>query len=122
MSYNIDVFKVRKVENFSFSVTNFLELLKEQECHFEQINNEDGSITFELSSSTLQGTIEDDKFFVSTLHCCGSESGYEMEYILEPIFHESTGELIASCAWNGGDTINRVYVKNGEVEWCDLDF
>jgi hypothetical protein len=51
----------------------------------------------------------------------GEGSGTAMNWIIEPALTESTGELTASCIWEGGDSINQLILKNGVVSWRDIE-
>jgi len=44
-----------------------------------------------------------------------------MEWILEPALKDNTGRLEAVCVWEGGDTINKLIVDNGEVKWENIE-
>ena len=65
--------------------------------------------------------MDGDYFLCRSLDCCGEGSGYFINEVLEPALENSKGELIASCVWEGGDTINQIIVKDGNVEWVDID-
>lgn len=65
--------------------------------------------------------IEDEIFICKAINCSGEGSGFTMNEILEPVFKDSKGELIAVCVWEGGDSINRLIVKDGTVEWEQIE-
>lgn len=58
--------------------------------------------------------------YVRDIKVLGEGSDAFMRLILEPALKDSTGELIVSCIWEGGDEINQLVVKNGKVEWYDI--
>lgn len=120
MSYDIDAFKVKKLNNLSFPVSSLFKHERE-DWHFERKNNDDGTVVFEGMSTILNGKIKDDIFFVESIECYGEGSGTEMNWILEPALEDSTGELIASCVWEGGDSINKLIVKDGEIDWEEIE-
>ena len=92
-----------------------------KDWHPDRINNDDGTVTFEIMETTLHGHIENDCLVVSSIDCSGEGSGVAMNWILEPAFENSTGELIASCVWEGGDSINQITVENGKISWKNIE-
>jgi len=44
-----------------------------------------------------------------------------MNEVLEPAFKDNTGKFIASCVWEGGDSINKLIVNGGAVSWEDIE-
>ena len=48
-------------------------------------------------------------------------SGTTMNWILEPAFKDSTGRFVATCIWEGGDSVNRLIVDKGSVIWKEID-
>ena len=120
MSYNIDVFKVKRLEDFRIPVASLYKH-ERSDWHPERRNNDDGTFTFEMMEGEMSGVIENDVLLVHSINCSGEGSGTSMDWILEPAFKESTGILIASCIWEAGDTINQLRVENGEVEWVNIE-
>lgn len=120
MSYNIDTFRVKKLENFRIPIAS---LYKHERVDWypERVNNDDGTVTFCDLETELRGIIDGDFFVCTSINCSGEGSGTVMNWILEPAFEESTGELVASCVWEGGDSINRLTVKDGSVSWEDIE-
>lgn len=51
----------------------------------------------------------------------GEGSGYTFDYLLECILPKSRGELNAVLIWEGGDSMERLVVKNGKVSREDVD-
>ncbi len=120
MSYNIDTFKVTTNNNLRIPVKSLF-THERKDWHPEQRFYEDRA-EFEILETTLSGSIESDIFICDSIDCSGEGSGTAMRYILEPALKESTGELTVSCVWEGGDTINRLIVKDGNVRWEDGDY
>jgi len=44
-----------------------------------------------------------------------------MNEILEPAFKDSKGLFVASLVWEGGDSINRLTVEDGNILWEDIE-
>lgn len=121
MSYNCSIFKTKKLENFKIPVAS---LYKPElsDWHLNRTNNDDGTVTFDgMEETNLSGVIENKIFICQSINCSGEGSGFYMREILEPAFMDSSGELIASCIWECGDSINQLIVKNGNVKWEDIE-
>lgn len=121
MSYNIDTFKLKSVVDLKIPVDAFY-IHEEKDLHPERINEDDGTVVFECScGSWLKGSVEDGIFIVGSMNISGEFSGHFMYDVLVPALKESTGSLVASCVWEGGDGINRIKVENGVVTWEDIE-
>ena len=120
MGYDINTFKVKKIENLKIPVASLFKHSR-SDWHPDQQNNDDDSVTFSIIESEFSGVIVEDIFICQSIDCSGEGSGTVMDWILEPALKDSTGELVASCVWEGGDTINQLIVKNGSVEWKDIE-
>ena len=120
MSYNCDQFNLKKIENFIIPVDSLFKS-ERSDWHPERINNDDGSTTFSFGEPELSGKIEGKMFRCNDIDCSGEGSGFIMDEILEPAFKDSKGTLIASCVWEGGDSINRLTVLGGKVLWEDIE-
>lgn len=120
MSYNIDTFKVKELELFIVPVESLYKH-KDEDWHLSRVNNDDGTVTFSDGATEIHGNIQDDFLFVSGIECSGEGSGSVMNRVIEPAFKDSTGRLVASCVWEGGDCVNRLIVDKGEVTWEDIE-
>ncbi len=120
MSYNIDTFKLKILDELSFPVAALYANPRE-DWHPERKDQEDGVTVFTNLETVLHGRIEGDRYHVTYISCCGEGSGTIMNDMLEPALAESTGRLVASCVWEGGDCINRLNVNNGTVSWEDIE-
>jgi len=121
MSYNCDLFKVKKLENLRIPVASLFKHPR-KDWHPNKEVNEDDTVTFRIMDMVeVTGIIENDILIVEEICCYGNGSGSAMEYVFEPAFEDSIGELIVSCVWEGGDSINQLIVKDGKVEWKDID-
>lgn len=120
MSYNIDTFKVKKLENLKVPVASFFKH-ERSDWHPDKVINDDNSVTFNSLESEWTGRIIEDDFYFDEIKCSGEGSGTTMLWILEPSLEDSTGILIATCVWEGGDSINKLSVENGVVTWADIE-
>jgi len=120
MSYNCDTFKVKQIENFCIPIQSFFKH-KRTDQHPERINHDDGTVTLSFGEFCLFGKIKNNIFVCEDIDISGEGSGWIMNEVLEPAFRDSTGKLIASCVWEGGDSINRLIVDDGNVSWENIE-
>lgn len=132
MSYNIDTFKVKKLENLKIPLASFF-IHPREDWHpkvtygrsymsegREKVLQQEISINV-AESCSIKGTLENEILSVTEIKWYGECSGTGMDWVLGPALKESTGELIASCVWEGGDSVNRLIVKDGNVTWEDIE-
>ena len=109
MSYNCDMFKVKKIENLEFKEDAF------KDCQREI--KPDLTTVFSYCEAWVSGIVVDGSFLCEELECTGEGSGEFIDEILEPALKDSTGILVASCVWEGGDSINHLICKDGKIEY-----
>lgn len=119
MSYNIDTFKVKKLENLIIPFDSFFKC--REDWHPERTNNDDGSVTLDSMESEIKGMLKDGLFEVTEIRCTGEGSGTTMNDIIEPALKDGKGTLIVSCVWEGGDCINKLTAIDGKVSWEDIE-
>lgn len=68
-----------------------------------------------IGDNGLSGTVERDLLNVTGIHCRGEFSGPLYSDILLPLFKEFKGTLDAMVIWEGGDTVERVSIQDGNV-------
>lgn len=117
--YNIDTFKVKKLENLRIPVASLFKH-ERKDWHPKQTIEGDKT-TFSVMDSSVTGIVTDGILAVEDVEFHGEGSGTGMNWIWEPALAESTGELVVSCVWEGGDSINQLRVKDGNVEWVDIE-
>jgi hypothetical protein len=120
MSYNIDHFKVKRLEKLSFPVSALFENPR-TDWHPVRTELPGGVTLFTNLDTELRGVIIGETFHVLHISCYGEGSGTIMEEMIEPALNQSTGILIVSCIWEGGDTINQLRSIDGDVAWIDLE-
>ena len=117
MSYNIDTFKVKRLVDLEIP---FADLIACKYCNVE--NEDDGSTTVSYGEfCTIKGRLAGAMLYVESIDWYGEGSGNNMYNILEPALQKSTGELIVSLVWEGGDSVNQLIVNNGNVIWRNID-
>ena len=112
MSYNCDVFKVKKLENFRLPLKIF--------AGWTFVISEEDELEMSCTDSTITGKLEGEDFVITDMYIVGEGSGNIMR-ILEVLFKNSTGTLIASTVWEGGDSVSRLTVVDGKVTWEEID-
>ena len=78
-------------------------------------------VVFTTMESKIVGTMQGGNLHVTDIQCSGEGSGTIMFHILAPALEKSTGELVAVCVWEGGDSIDRIIVKDGKVMREDIE-
>jgi len=116
MSYNCSNFKVKKIENFRIPISGLYES-DDPDWYFSREDNDDGTTTFYKCETEISGEVDDGILTVNSIDCSGEGSGIILGEILEPTFVASEGELIVICVWEGGDSIEKLTVKDGCVSW-----
>ncbi len=118
MSYNIDTFKVKKLENLIIPLKAFFKH-ERTDWHPEQpriVNAETMEIVMECGCEQLiKGILKDGAIHVTELQMYGEGSGTFKGWILDEALKQSTGELEAVLVWEGGDSITRLIVSDGVV-------
>lgn len=120
MPYNIDTWKVKTLENLRIPVDAFYTHPR-IDWHPDKEYNEDGILTLVCMESHITGKVNENILEVSEIEISGEGSGTSMDWIVEPALKQSRGRLIASCVWEGGDSINRIIVEEGNVHWEDIE-
>jgi hypothetical protein len=123
MSYNIDTFKVKTLKDLVVSVDSLYVHPREDLHPTKMLSKIDDTwLRFQcMASCFLEGPVNDGAIHVKVIDWYGEGSGYDMCEILEPALKNSTGVLVASCVWEGGDSINQLRVDNGKVEWVEIE-
>lgn len=116
MSYNIDTWKTKKIENLVIPLEAFY-IHERQDWHPEKIiNTATNSVELRCGcEQTIRGTLHNDLLTITEFEMSGEGSGTFYDWILEPALKRSTGNLEAVLIWEGGDSITRLIVNNGEV-------
>jgi len=121
MSYNITAWNEKLVENLMIPIGSFYKSGRE-DWHFKKIIEDQQHVTLEGMATVISGFLRPDGYLiVSIFKCVGEGSGTEMNLIIEPALEDSKGKLIATCVWEGGESINKLIVNDGEIEWKEID-
>lgn len=115
MSYNIDTWKMKELRDFRIAMTALCPI--EDYLEEPRLNVETGILTFHGRSEGFElcGKQEGDTLIVESIKNRGEASGTMQEYLVDQVFPHSTGYLCATLIWEGGDSVERLVVKDGVV-------
>jgi hypothetical protein len=121
VSYNIDTFKVKKLKQLRIPLEALYKL--QRNLSVTEVDEEIPHITFKSGEGEpmIWGKAAGSWLEVEGLEVYGEWSGTLMRDLIAPALEESTGVFEASLVWEGGDSINRLIVKDGNVTWEDID-
>ena len=119
MSYNIDAWKTKKLENLEIPVKEFF-THKRDDFHPE-MTKEGEQTTLSDGENEIVGIEKDGILHITSIAVCGEFSGTFYEDILKPALTKSTGKLKAITIWEGGDSVMKLSVKNGEIKESQVD-
>ena len=121
MPYNIDNWRTKKLEDLRIPLKSFFQESNEMWWpEIEWMNKRELTLTF-VDAAEIHGEVIDDIFHIDKIEFYGEGSGTSMAETFEPALAQSKGKLVASLVWEGGDTINRLIVNDGVVEWEDIE-
>ncbi len=116
MSYEIDKWKTKKLNNLVIPLKSFYES-ERTDWHPEQplvINTETMEVKLKCGGDQhIKGILKDGLLTVTEFEMYGEGSGNFMHYVLYDAFRQSAGELEAILVWEGGDSITRLIVNDG---------
>ncbi len=119
MSYNIDTWKTKKLENLVIPLKAFYEH-ERKDWHPKEptiTNAETMEVELECGcEQTIKGVLKDGLLTVTEFEMYGEGSGTFKSWILDEALRQSKGELEAVLVWEGGDSITRLKVKDGILE------
>lgn len=121
MGYNIDNWKTKKLNNLTIPLEAFFRHPR-TDWHPKQSLRGTQDLTLECGcGQEIKGTLNGENIVVTEFDMHGEGSGTFYHMILEPAFKESKGELEAVLVWEGGDTIQKLRVKNGAVITTNIE-
>lgn len=112
MSYNIDSFKVSKLENFKIAVKSFdKKIFGNPEIDFD--TNRVSFYGRMCEECEFEGVLEDGFVTLDKIRISGEGSGHFMATFGDSLLKNSTGKLKAVLVWESGDTIERLSIVDG---------
>jgi hypothetical protein len=125
MSYEVDNWRQKKCKGFRIPIAEIRSIpgvetveeggkfsIKDDDVHSDDANCE---------MVHIEGTIDGDAVVVKDFYIGGEGSGHFYNDWLDKILEASTGEYEAVVIWEGGDSIQRLNVKDGTVTVKDVD-
>lgn len=117
MSYNIDHCKTRSINGLVIPVTA---LYTDASKRFgigqpAIVDMAEMNVRIDIAEGCIEGRLKDGNLHVSLISIFGDGSGYAYEDVLKPALKQSKGEWRARFVWEGGDSINTLSVKDGEI-------
>lgn len=115
MSYNIDTWKTKELRNLRIKMTALH--YEEDYLDYPTMDTQTGTLTFtgRAEGFELRGVQTGAYLDVDSIESYGEASGTMHDYLKETILSQSTGLLVAVLVWEGGDTIERLTVRDGVV-------
>jgi hypothetical protein len=124
MSYNIDKWKTKKLENLVIPLSAFY-LHPRADWHPkppEITNPQTNEIEMACGcEQTIKGLLIDGHIHVSELGMSGEGSGTFKNRVLDEALKRSKGKLEASLIWGCGDSITRLIVNDGNLEENEVE-
>jgi len=123
MSYNIDTWKTKKLENLNVPISAFYKHERSDWHPTKTILDMDTKeIALEcVFGQIIKGILSEGVLSISEFEMHGEGSGTFKGWILDEALKESTGELEAVLVWEGGDSITRLNVKDGKIAELEVE-
>ena len=121
MSYNIDTWKTKRINNLEIPMSAFSDGIREDWLpKIAGGMSDSGKEIVRIllcEGGGIGGTLSDNKKWINVISISmyGEGSGTAKSAILIPALKKSVGELEAVLVWEGGDSITRLISKNGEI-------
>ena len=119
MSYNITRWKTKTINNLRIPEVALREV-SEDLVRLAVVINDSVLFTF-LDSKIKAQMMTDGGYLISEINISGEGSGFFFHEILRSALSKSTGSLIATLIWEGGDSISRITVNDGEIKEEQVD-
>jgi len=124
MSFNIDRWKTKRIENLKIPIkeltdNQYSEYKITPDCHHCTIWSGDGSEIEGSISHSVDG--KDNHIVVEKIVLQGEFSGTAYHEILLPALKKSTGILEAVTIWEGGELIERLLVEDGKITETEIE-
>jgi len=122
MSYNITSFKVKKLNNLIIPIKALENKSKKWEATVNVKNVDTMEVMVECGGEqSIEGTLKEGNLYVSKIDMYGECSGSYIHDVFKDALKQSTGELEAVAIWEGGDTVERISVKDGNFSQENID-
>lgn len=118
MSYNIDTWKTKRLDNLTIPLEAFRRHERTDWHPLEPVIINAKTMEVSLAcgcEQAIKGILKDGALEVTSFEMSGEGSGTFYNWILESALKESKGSLEAVLIWEGGDSISRLIVNEGTV-------
>jgi hypothetical protein len=117
MSYNITAWRTKEISNLLIPLDTIKELpYTDVECKGTSIKADGLSEGFALEGNLIENNIVE----VIKIETAYDGSGSTWDLFLR-MLEKSSGTLIATQIWEGGDSISKLIVSNGVVEQEEIE-
>ena len=120
MSYNIDTWKTKELKNLQIPLSAFF-LYERKDWHPQINKTENGKTIVDFGNDEIIGIETNGIITVEKISISGEFSGTIYNEMLKPALEKSKGILTVITIWEGGDSIYRLEVKNGDVKDTEVD-
>lgn len=116
MSYEIDQFKVKKIDKLTIPISELYVSAREDWKPEKPKHQEDGTVIIECGcEQNIIGILNNNILEIKEFNMTGEGSGSFMHYVLEDALTKSTGYLEVVLIWESGDYIEKMAVNNGII-------
>jgi hypothetical protein len=121
MPYNVDTWKTKELVDLQIPFESFFKH-ERKDWHPDVTYLADGRLQLtSMESEGIIGKLEDGDVHVESINFSGEGSGTMLAWIIIPALEDSTGKLVATRIWEGGDSIDRLVVEDGEITEEDIE-
>jgi hypothetical protein len=117
MSYNIDTWKTKELDNLRIPLSI---VHSDHHLRISFLENDRVKIYGDAEVFELTGILDNDDIIIKGITLRGIGSGTSWDHF-QDILTKSMGKLVATQIWEGGDTITRLIVENGKVREEDIE-
>ena len=122
MSYNIDNWKTKKIDNLIIPIKALYEHEREDfHPSKPELDIKTGKVSIDCFEGEIKGTLNNGLLTVEKIQIYGEGSGTIFGNVIKPALQQSKGELEAILVWERGDTIEKLIVIDGYVEETPID-
>ena len=117
MSYNIDTWNTKELTSFVVPLSIIQKLAYTEVKLLEDSKIEADGLA---EGFEIKGTLKDSMVLVDSIKLYGEGSGHKWENFLD-MMKKSKGSLVATQVWEGGDSITKLIINDGNVTKEDVE-
>ena len=115
MSYNVSMWKTKLIGNLRIPVAALYEGGEDWQPNREEMEGGKTRFDWDGDANYVIGRVEEGWLIVEGLCFRGVCSGSVLRDVIEPALKQSTGGVVASRVWEGGDLIDLLIVCDGNL-------